>query len=121
MVSDCVEWEGRLRKEDNRAVRGRTEYPYRDGVPQGLIAHHVCENPSCVNSEHIEATTRADHIRHHGLTGDHHQQFKTHCPQRHEYTEENTYRWNNERHCKQCRRDAKRRYRARLKAAKLGW
>jgi hypothetical protein len=51
-----------------------------------------------------------------------HNQFKTHCPSGHEYTEENTYRWGGRRYCIQCNRERTLRYmrerRALAKAAK---
>ena len=85
-----------------------------------MVCHHLCHNSSCTNPDHIELMTQADHIRQHGLTGDWGQADKTHCPQGHPYDEVNTYRYTRkdgrtERHCRECTRQAKRKYRARLR------
>lgn len=34
-------------------------------VPDGFNLHHTCEQPRCVNPEHLELMTRADHTRLH--------------------------------------------------------
>ena len=39
-----------------------------------------------------------------GLKSGQLQKSKTHCPQGHEYTSENTYHNKNRRHCKECSR-----------------
>lgn len=38
-------------------------------VPAGMNLHHTCENPRCVNPEHLVLMTRADHSRHHRTRG----------------------------------------------------
>lgn len=42
---------------------------------------------------------------------------KTKCPRGHEYSETNTYRHNNKRHCRECRRVEKREYQRRRRLA----
>lgn len=88
-------------------------------IPDGLVAHHRCENPQCVNPEHIELITQGEHIAEHGLPGDWGQSDKTHCPAGHPYDETNTYHYTRkdgrrERHCRECRRAARRRHRAKF-------
>jgi len=34
-------------------------------IPAGLILHHECETPRCVNPAHLVSMSRADHERHH--------------------------------------------------------
>lgn len=91
--------------------------------PEG-IAHHTCEDPSCVNPLHLEFISQADHLREHSLVGDNHQGLKTHCPQGHPYDSENTVyvkgRSGRERVCRICRREAGRRWRAK-QAENMGW
>jgi hypothetical protein len=117
MTGDCVPWPGKHRKTDGRPILGR-QYAYRvlweeaHGPLNGLSLHHRCENKWCVNLAHLEPMKQGDHLREHGLPGDWGQADKTHCPQGHEYTEENTYHWRGERHCRTCRTAAKRRYNA---------
>ena len=82
-------------------------------VPPGHVVHHTCENQWCVEPTHLVAITSAEHIRLHGLPGDHHQAAKTHCPKDHPYAGTNLYvAPNGDRHCRVCRNEAKRRYRA---------
>lgn len=35
----------------------------------GKIIHHVCRNTKCVNPKHLEALTRKQHAKEHGLQG----------------------------------------------------
>ena len=126
----CWEWPLYGRKEDGRPQVGTARhYVYRivyqaagGALGPDEIAHHTCGHPWCINPFHIEPGQQADHIRGHGLTGDWGQADKTHCPAGHPYDEANTYVHKRsdgrvERHCKACRREAKRRYRDRARMA----
>lgn len=55
-------------------------------IPEGLHLHHVCENPGCVNPNHLRPISPEDHGR---IT--HPKGLETHCPRGHEYDETNTY------------------------------
>jgi len=39
----------------------------KGSVPKGKTLHHTCENPPCVNPEHLEPLTRVEHRRQHGV------------------------------------------------------
>jgi hypothetical protein len=72
-------------------------------IPTGLDLHHLCRNTWCVNPEHLEPLVYFEH---------HRNLFKTHCPRGHPYDDENTYWHEGNRDCKECRREAVRRWRA---------
>lgn len=58
-------------------------------IPDGLVMDHLCRVRHCVNPAHLEPVTLAENVRR-GLSG-RYQASKTHCPQGHEYSPENTY------------------------------
>src|SRR5699024_2940082 len=62
-------------------------------VPDGLELDHLCMNPGCINVAHLEPVTHQENMRRAGaagLLGTGHSR-KTHCPQGHPYSPENTY------------------------------
>lgn len=80
-------------------------------IPDGSIIDHLCRNRACVNPDHLEpVTSRVNSLRgysHAALNA-----RKTHCPQGHPYSEENTYRMaNGNRICRTCSLSYSRRYR----------
>jgi len=108
--NDCMLWIGAKSSygygifcADGRTVRAhRWLYErLRDPIPKGLEPDHLCRARACVNPDHLELVTRKINIGR-GETGEN-QRRKTHCPQGHPYTEENTIRnrptW---RRCKIC-------------------
>ena len=72
-------------------------------IPDGLELDHLCRVRLCVNPDHLEAVTHAENVRR--GDGGRNQSDKTHCPNGHEYSAENTYRrpgqpsW---RYCRAC-------------------
>lgn len=62
---------------------------YIGEMPEGMQVDHLCRNKSCANPAHLEAVTpRENTLRGDGPTAQNAR--KTHCPQGHEYSEENT-------------------------------
>lgn len=128
----CWEWTGALagdyggfRHNSKFGLAHRFSHSHYNGpIPEGFEVHHLCEFKRCVNPEHIEALAHKRHVQ---LTGSipgairasvNARRSKTHCPQGHEYNEENTRQdKRNNRACRVCGRERQRRYKARKTVA----
>lgn len=73
-------------------------------IPDGHQVDHLCKVTLCVNPSHLEPVTARENTRRSdspaGINA-----RKTHCPQEHEYTPENTRWYRNKRKCKTCERE----------------
>lgn len=113
----CWRWLGQHRKRDGRPVHNQ-RYVYRivyqdmiGALPRGrgYALHHRCEHKWCINPKHVSPISQSDHMREHGLGGDWGEAKKTHCPQGHPYSEENTYYYKDGwRMCRTCLRERRR-------------
>ena len=103
--------------------KGRIELAHRTSlalagvtIPPGFDVDHLCRVPSCVRPDHLEPVTHAENMARAPYTAAHFQSDKTHCPQGHEYTPENTHLRRNSsdtlsRECRTCRRERPRKSR----------
>lgn len=76
-------------------------------IPKGRVLDHLCQNPSCVNPEHLEPVTPRENAYRSKvwMNGYRYQKAKTHCPQGHPYDEVNTITdKDGHRACRTCRR-----------------
>lgn len=89
-----------IRRQMRLAHRVSYELAYGE-IPDGLPLDHLCRMRNCVAPLHLEAVThRENALRGIGPTAANAR--KTHCPQRHEYTPENTYVFGGSRNCRAC-------------------
>ena len=85
-----------LRRDGARQIvrsahRVAYELERREEIPDGLTLDHMCRNPRCVNSRHLEVVTNRENIlRGDGWGG--RNARRTSCPRGHAYEPGNTYR-----------------------------
>jgi len=71
---DCWEWIGSKRNKKDKYGRfsihgrwfkaNRVAYEiYNPPIPEGLIVMHECDNPSCVNPDHLKLGTQNDNLK----------------------------------------------------------
>lgn len=115
LPDECWEWQGSRRgdsygqlyvKHKHRAAHRFSFFLANCYYPP--VVRHKCDNRVCVNPHHLEGGTQTENMRDVVERGRHFYANKTHCPQGHEYSKENTYiRPNGSRECRACRKERK--------------
>jgi hypothetical protein len=74
LMNDCWEWLGRLSPQGYavRSNHGNDELMHRivyeamyGPIPDASHVHHICENPACINPNHLRALSVREHLRIH--------------------------------------------------------
>jgi len=125
-TENCWVWLGARNRRgygthNARSWAHRTSWEWTNGrsVPKGFVVCHACDNPTCVNPDHLWLGTQGDNVRDAVQKGrlkpalvqplaqaeaSAWRRQKTHCVQGHEYTPENTMpqRSGTDRKCRTC-------------------
>ena len=96
---------------------------WRGEVPDGMFILHSCDVRPCVNPDHLRVGTQADNMQDKLRRGRYRNSHsdKTHCPQGHEYTTENTYRYRKSRICRACHKNYSNAYARRIQRDHSDW
>lgn len=116
-TGDCWNWtagtfhfgHGKFRLNGKMVKAHRLAYELLVGdFDKSLCVLHKCDNPRCVNPEHLFLGTKGDNNSDMTAKGRHKEQLKTHCPSGHAYEGENLYvdPQRGHRQCRLCRRAA---------------
>lgn len=130
----CWEWKGkrndfgygifsaeRLGFEGSRAHRVVYEH-FVGAIPDGLLLRHRCDNPPCVNPDHLVPGTPADNMRDMVERGRHWRHGRSECDKGHDLTVDGATRsfkreWGTETICVECDRARKQRHARKKRAA----
>jgi len=129
MLNGCLEFTGlingdgygRICYKGEATGTHRVAWELKRGpIPPGMKILHHCDNPPCCETEpsdaypegHLFIGTQTENVADMDAKGRRvNPDKKTHCPSRHEYTEENTYvDSDGHQHCRKCRKETMRQY-----------
>ncbi len=113
----CWLWTGCVNNKGYGAlyIRGKVEGAHRaywevynGSIPDNMCVLHTCDNPPCVNPDHLFLGTQSDNMIDKIKKGRDHNTNKTCCKRKHPFDEKNTryytYKGVTGRHCRACER-----------------
>jgi len=113
LADECWEWRGGRHTfgHGSKRIKGVMHYTHRlawawvnGPIPEGMCVLHHCDNPPCVNPNHLFLGTKADNNHDKMAKGRHRSQSQTHCKRGHELSGDNLLFSCGRRHCRACRR-----------------
>ena len=123
---DCWRWKGHVRPDGYAVFVSERKHFYahrfswelynQQSIPVGFQVDHLCRNRSCVNPLHMQLVTLKQNVLS-GIGKSAQNARKSHCPQGHPYSKENTYYSKGSRYCRECGRQRCREYQMGLRSA----
>ena len=109
----CIEWQhcktddiykyGVRRWNDETKLAHRAAWIDKYGpITHKQVVIQRCNNGACVNVDHMYLGTMKDVAIRSKEAGRNFNANKTHCPQGHEYNNQNVYWYQNRRYCREC-------------------